>query len=773
MRYSELRKRAADCDLNRPWCLQLLESPCECEWVDYKESLLLDSRKGQASFAKDSLAIRNSGGGYIVLGVKDKTWECIGLESPYPHDAKELIDKVRKVTGIDLEIRIAQHQLHFKNEWNYFPVIHIRGPSNLNKLKNPSRPRKGFFDNQGWGVIRNVAYFRQDDSTVSVQDKDVPQFAEALIEKLSIEMPSAEVAPFAIDDGFFKLLDKGYESFVGRSVLRDELQKAVDKDPRIWIINVHGPGGVGKSALVNWFTHSCYGERAYDAILQLTAKSSKLTPEGISRVTPNLYSLEGLLDNILVMFGEKADRLDRKKEAAYEALSAFRFLLVLDNMEAVEDARVLDFVQNIPEGSRSKVLITSRRRTGAWEFPLYVRELDHEELREFAEVKSRELGFTLVSSPGLIKEIRSATGGLPLAVVWLLGRYKLEPDFQKIVKHLRSPDSPVLEFSFRNIWDTLDEDARKLLGAFTVFDETPTLELLAIATEWPIERVDAAIGDLEDVTLVDRVIQSPSGRAVYAALPLTLDFASRESGKEGSFVTECSRRYQEFLASVEEPSREDLGHVFRRFDIDSKVEKRAARLCKRAESEAFSGNEEIAETLYQQARDLAPSSAYVLCQAGAFELQRRNLRAAEDLVEKACEQARNKRLRGYCYSARARVMEAKGAKNEALRSLETSLVNDPNDVIARHRYGVSLSKAGDTDGAIKQFSWIIDRELKRKYPPETLMMALVTRAVNWHRLGDDAKAREDVELGKRLMEKHSYLQGSARHIFGVESQLEE
>jgi tetratricopeptide (TPR) repeat protein len=753
--------------------MQLLESPSECEWVDYKESLFLDTAKGQASFAKDALAIRNSGGGYIVVGVKDKTWERIGLRTPFPYDAKELIDKIRKVTGLDLEIRIAQHELHFGSEWNIFALIHIRGPSNPGKLKNPSRPIKGFYENEKWGVIRNVAYFRKDDSTTSVHDRNVLCFAEAVIEKLSIEIPSIEVAPFAIDDGFYKLLDKGYESFIGRGILRDKLQKAVDQDPRIWIINIHGPGGVGKSALVNWFTHSCYADRTYDAILQLTAKSAKLTPEGIRRVTPSLYSLDGLLDNILVLFGEKAERLDRKKDAAYEALSAFRFLLVLDNMESVDDARVLDFVQHIPAGSRSKVLITSRRRTGAWEFPLCVRELAHEELREFVGIKSREMGFTLDSSPEVITGIKVATGGLPLAVVWLLGRHRIEPDLQKIVRHLRSPDSPVLEFSFRNIWNTLDEDPRKLLGALTVFDETPTLELLAIATGWPIERVDTAIGDLEDVTLVDRVIQKPSGRLVYAALQLTLDFASRESGRDGDFVAECSRRYQEFLTNIEEPSREDLGYVFKRFNIDSKTEKRAARLCKRAESEAFSGNEDIAETLYQQARHLAPSSAYVLCQIGTFELQRTNLRVAEDLIDGACKQARNKKLKAYCYSVRARVMEAKGVKHEVLRSLETALDNDPDDLIVRHRYGVSLSRTDAADAAIDQFTWIVEREMKRKYPHETLMMALVTRAINWHRLGKDSKAREDVELGKKLMEKHSYLQGSTRHIFNIESQLED
>jgi len=771
MRQSRLRERTADRDLSRPWCLHLLQSPCESEWVDYKEILPLDDERSRACFTRDVIAIRNSGGGYLVVGVEDKTWKCRGLPEPFPMDSKQLRDVVRSVSGLDLAVTIAQHRLLFENEWNYFALIHVAGPSNPNKLRNPSVPKKSFCSQEKWGLVKGAAYYRDGDSTVVVKDRDVTAFADALIEKLSQDVIEQEVAPFVIDDGFYKLLDTGYESFVGRTGLRGELEKAVNRDPRIWIINVHGPGGVGKSALVNWFTHRCYEDRTYDAILQLTAKASRLTPEGIARITPTLYSLEGLLDNILVCFGESADKLSRKRDLAYEALASFRFLLVLDNMETVEDARILDFIQNIPGSADTKVLLTSRRRSGSWELPLYVQELESDEISEFVEVKSTEMGFSINATQPTVKSIREATGGLPLAIVWLLGRYKVEPDLEAIVKQLKSPDSPVLEFSFRNIWITLSRDARDLLGAFTVFDETPTLEMLGVTTDWPLDRIDAAMGQLEDVTLVKRILQKPTGSVVYSALPLTLDFAARESSKEGSFAAECSKRYQGFLANIEDTERGDLGYIFDRFGISGESEKKAARLCKQAESQAFSGNIEIAENLYQQALDFAPKSPYVLCQASLFERQQGNLRAAETHVDEACRQAETKRVRGFCFSVRAMVMEAKGARGEVLSSLEMSLENDPENVIARHRYGVALSKDGQTDKAIDQFSEIIRSESKRKYPGQTLVMALTTRALNLDRLGQRESAREDIAWARRLLEKNPYLQSTARQLEHVAAQI--
>ena len=130
---------------------------------------------------------------------------------------------------------------------------------------------------------------------------------------------------------------------------------SITKDPRIWIIDVHGPGGVGKSALVNWAVYDLYERRCFEAILHLSAKDAKLTAQGIQQSPRSLYSLENLLDHVIDLFAEPSpDGLDGKRELAVELLDAWRTLIVLDNMETVQDGRILKFVQETPQAQRQR-----------------------------------------------------------------------------------------------------------------------------------------------------------------------------------------------------------------------------------------------------------------------------------------------------------------------------------------------------------------------------------------------------------------------------------
>ena len=118
----------------------------------------------------------------------------------------------------------------------------------------------------------------------------------------------------------------------------------------------------------------------------LTAKDTVLTPSGIRPVSPSLYSLENLLDHVLDTFQEAIPTdLETKRRAATEILEAWRVLLVLDNMETVGDGRILHFLQQLPLKAQAKVLLTSRQKTGGWELPMPVTELNVVEVREFVK----------------------------------------------------------------------------------------------------------------------------------------------------------------------------------------------------------------------------------------------------------------------------------------------------------------------------------------------------------------------------------------------------
>jgi predicted HTH transcriptional regulator len=122
-------------DMSRNALDYLLSCRGECEWLDYKEDLHLENEKALCDFVRDVLAIKNVGGGYIVVGVRDKTWERIGLDRRLPYDTKQLRDKVRKGSGLDLDIDIVHHTLQ---EQKTFALIHVRSSKRRAKRRTPS-----------------------------------------------------------------------------------------------------------------------------------------------------------------------------------------------------------------------------------------------------------------------------------------------------------------------------------------------------------------------------------------------------------------------------------------------------------------------------------------------------------------------------------------------------------------------------------------------------------------------------------------------------------
>jgi hypothetical protein len=65
MNLATLERMVGQGDLSQDAFTYLLNCRGECEWLDYKESLSLDNDPELCAFAKDVLALKNVGGGYV------------------------------------------------------------------------------------------------------------------------------------------------------------------------------------------------------------------------------------------------------------------------------------------------------------------------------------------------------------------------------------------------------------------------------------------------------------------------------------------------------------------------------------------------------------------------------------------------------------------------------------------------------------------------------------------------------------------------------------
>lgn len=762
MNLSVLRRMIRQRDLSSEALIYCINCKGECEFLDYKIDLPIERDKELCDFAKDVMAMQNVGGGYIIVGVEDKIWKPVGLSSNFKFDTKQLRDKVRKATGLDIDIDIVEHNVHIENKIRKFAIILIRGSFKKSIKHTPSLIKIDFCSKEKYGLRRGEIYYRKGDSTVKVDDAVV---LSSLIDNFSMQLPEDELntsentPQFAIEDGNYFLLEKGFESFIGRENVKRKLIESITGDPRIWIINVHGPGGVGKSALVNYITHELYNKKEFEAILQLTAKDKLLTSTGIKQCGRTLYSLENLLDNILSHYwGELPESLDKKIEIATFILCEYKALIILDNMETVEDGRILQFIQKLPIENKSKILITSRTQTGGWELPFPLSELGSSEVEEFIKIRSRELSIAFPVDTNTCAKVKEATGGLPLAIQWILGSFTQEQSIDKIIDFSRKKESPVLEFTFGNIWRLLSADTKTVLAIMPIFDSPPTIQQISIALDYPSEKVESCLQELIKMTLITKVTQEQTGRVIFVALPITLNFALNKLGEMEELEVSCRKRFQKFTheMALHAVDIHTFQGRFERYGIESDNEKKAALLCQRGESAMFAGNTEDAELRFKEARDLAPRSAYVYAMSASYELSRNRISNALSYIDEALKR-KTKKNSSLCYTIKSRIHEAQRDYIGKEKALNIAVSSSPDDHFIRHQFGVTLSKNRKPEEAIEQFNKIISVEEKKEAPSRALMLALKTRLINLQRLNRTEEIKRDMDRVNSIIKNYPHL----------------
>lgn len=749
MNISRLQKMIHEGDCSLQGLRYLLDCHCECEHLDFKIDLNLLSDHNEISLVKDIIGMKNMGGGYLVIGVEDKSWKPVGIKKPLNLDSKLLKDLVRKHSGLELELDYITHSIDLDGERSTFGIIFVRGTSKASKLKTPSQSNKDSHSDQKWGIRRGDAYARYGDQTILVTNLN--EFIEKIAELQDryIESEASEASkvssPFAVESGFYRLLPKEYSSFVGRNEILMKIMDAVEGDPRIWIINLYGPGGVGKSALATKLAYEYYENNKFEAILHLSAKDRELSSDsGIKVLNPSLFSLEDLLDKLIRLFSYEdgcppESSISAKKSQVIELLNAFSTLLILDNMETASDGRIMEFVKSLPPSTKTKVLLTSRSRSSDWEMPIQVPELSRQEIIDFIEIKSQEMNINFPKNDlEMIDKVAKISGGLPLAIQWILGAYAKNIEIDKIFNQVLSNESPLLEFSFRNTWNTLDDEAKTALAVLPLFDEAPTLQEWRMILNWSIEKIERAKSSLIESTFVTETINHKTGDKNYIALPITLSFARLELAKLGSVEQQARSAYQKYKQRLDLSDTYEDEKLFEKFDAKTDLQQNAILLTRSGEGQLALYGYEEAEECYKQALTCNPSSVYTLVMYGKLKASQYDFEAAIEFTTKAIQYITKKTTFFVYYNLAVLHGENKdyGAKERYLREAlkYPELIPSYEYTFAQHSLGVTLGKLGRHAEAISHFDNIIDNELKKKYPTKSLVFAVRTKRISLQRM---------------------------------------
>ena len=252
---------------------------------------------------------------------------------------------------------------------------------------------------------------RENDSSRILKRSDADAYAR------TIAVPTLGNAN-AVDEAFYRVLSPDYPSFVRREVPCEEVETGLN-DRRTAITSLVGVGGTGKTALATWAALKAYDSKQFSFIVSITAKDRELTSTGIQALEPSLTSFEALLNNVLdvLNFPEYKAKDVKEKEASVRGLIADSGgLLFVDNLETVDDARIIQFLDSLPFGVRA--LTTSRRTSVRVSVhPVTVGALTPTEVVKFVQTLAHSPGFKYVAD--LAESERERIGvscdGLPLS----------------------------------------------------------------------------------------------------------------------------------------------------------------------------------------------------------------------------------------------------------------------------------------------------------------------------------------------------------------------
>ena len=283
--------------------------------------------------------------------------------------------------------------------------------------------------------------------------------------------------------------------------------------------------------------------------MSITAKDRELTSSGIRAVRPGLTSFEALLDSTLDVLGFpdlKPLTVPEKEAEVMALLRNSQGLLYIDNLETVDDARVVNFLDRIPPGA--KALITSRRTTvRRLVSPIDIDGLNNKELEAYVNSLAAEPRFGYLRNLNVTERLRigDACDRIPLAIRWVFSRAKGAAEAITNAENLTTVGrhgEELLKFSFRRVFDGMSSPERSVLEVLSLFQRALPTEALIVGAALPQAAVEDAIEGMSEDALVQREFDPDTNDYVFTLRPIPRSFVLVELLKHATTADNIRRR---------------------------------------------------------------------------------------------------------------------------------------------------------------------------------------------------------------------------------------
>lgn len=335
-----------------------------------------------------------------------------------------------------------------------------------------------------------------------------------LFERAVAPIEIGSVAP--LDDSM-PAAETVVENFVGRG---DELMQL-----RAWLRHPHknrwmlvGDGGKGKSAIAYEFAREVIDAAppGLCGAFWLSAKRRKYQTDRVVDIpTPDFTTLGDCLDRILVDYGH-TDALDlpvdQRQEQVLSLLTDLPCLLVVDDLDSVDEENedVVEFLTLMAPQTRSKVLLTSRRKfagMGSTQTPIV--GLAESDALAFIDSRWAQTGLDPPMLPAKERpRIAQICEGSPLYMGDLLRLCAMavkqgQADIGQVVSDWADRDGDaVRRYALQREMDMLTKQARRVLEVLAVVTRPMTLVELARVSGMNDNIVAAAAEELRQLYLL-------------------------------------------------------------------------------------------------------------------------------------------------------------------------------------------------------------------------------------------------------------------------------
>ena len=646
----------------------------------------LNSENAWASIAADIAAFHNVQGGLLFFGLTDG-YEFVGARTQL--DAKKFNDRLVRYLPDTIWIEYYREYIQVDQRYLGIALIPPRGPVPVCfKGAAPEINGRSIF-------AKGDSAKREGDSTRIIPRSDY--------ERWTRELRSPVVAQkHLVDEPLFKILQPDYSNFIERPSVGRQIEGAL-RDPRTSVTSLVGLGGMGKTSLATWATLRAYDSQQFEFIVSVTAKDRELSSTGILGIDQSLSTFEDLLDSIAEVLGfpdlKKNAIVDRERDIR-TLLEDSNGLLFVDNLETVDDPRIIGFLDSLPVGVRA--ITTSRRtRVRVAVSPIDVGPMSSSEVNKFILSLLKEDQFQHLGTlkPSEIERIGQSCEMVPLAIRWILSGSSSPTEAISTAESARGlgrHGDELLEFCFRRVFDSLSRPEKSVMEILaTLQSPIPVEAIVAGSGASQIETMDA-VDDLSEDALIQRYFDQDRNDYCFTLMPLARSFVMRNLSHTPEISSKIQRSLRNWFEATEVK------------DEDQRLVVRSLRSGRQADDSAIvdlavsarkRGDFTSAEKLFKQALDRNPRSWRA--SKAAAEFQRHELNNRREAIRLYRIAMANAPARGpdraIIYREFGLLVKDSGEPNAtaiAEEALEQCLLELPNDQIALLSLSNLLNKRG-------------------------------------------------------------------------------